>query len=94
VANDPLEGIQIRIVKRPGTTAANAGATGGTEPQRSGIKAPSFGRYRDAEAESANGAPKPSTTGSKPGKRSKPADAESKPERSSNSAPRSPNRLA
>jgi hypothetical protein len=94
VANDPLEGIQIRIVKRPSTAAANAGATAGTEPQRSGIKAPSFGRYRDAEAQSSNDHPKPSTSASKPAKRSKPADAESKPERSPSSAPRSPNRLA
>lgn len=94
VANDPLEGIQIRIVKRPSTAAANVGAAAGIEPQRSGTKAPSFGRYRDTEAQSANGHPKPSTSASKPAKRSKPADAEGKPERSSSSAPRSPNRVA
>jgi hypothetical protein len=94
VANDPLEGIQIRIVKRPSTAAANAGATGSIEPQHPGIKAPSFGRYRDTEAGSVNGDPKTSASPSKPAKRTKSADAAGKSDRTARSANRSPNRLS
>jgi GT2 family glycosyltransferase/glycosyltransferase involved in cell wall biosynthesis len=94
VANDPLEGIQIRIVKRPSTAVANAGATVGIEPQRAGTKAPSFGRYRDAEAVPVNGDPKSSASAPKPAKRIKPADGAGKSDRSSRSAHRSPNRLS
>ena len=54
VANDPLEGIQIRIVKRQKSAAAPAKV----EAQGSGLKAPTFGRYRDAEAAPVNGSPK------------------------------------
>lgn len=92
VANDPLEGIQIRIVKRPSAPAANAGGTVKTEPQRPGIKAPSFGRYRDAAAESVDGE-KSSASATKSAKRVK-ADAPSGTDRSTRSAHRAPTRLS
>jgi len=94
VANDPLEGIQIRIVKRASTAAANVGTAVGSEPQRPGAKAPSFGRYRDAEAVSVNGDSKPSASAPKSAKRIKAADAVSKSDRGSRSANRSTNRLS
>lgn len=43
VANDPLEGIQVRIVKRAGREQA-------LENGKSSPKGPSFGRYRDGHA--------------------------------------------
>ena len=73
VANDPLEGIQIRIVKRPRTAGVHAKVESQRmEPRSSTGKAPTFGRYRDGESASGNadepGAPKDV-------KRLKPADA-------------------
>jgi GT2 family glycosyltransferase len=53
VANDPLEGIQIRIVKRPKSAAISAKAVATAakvEPPGRGTKTPSFGRYRETEA--------------------------------------------
>lgn len=59
VANDPLEGIQIRIFPRAKAAAANAtiatAPLAKVEPQHSAIKSPSFGRYRDIEAASSKG---------------------------------------
>ncbi len=63
VANDPLEGIQIRIVRRQKTAAISAKAAAAPakgEPPGRGTKSPSFGRYRDAEAAPVNGAAKES----------------------------------
>jgi hypothetical protein len=96
VANDPLEGIQIRIVKRPKTAAAMSakavGVAAKAGPQPSGVKAPSFGRYRDDEASS--GTPKPLRIPSKAEKRVKPADAPGKPDRGVRPTPRSQNRIS
>lgn len=89
VANDPLEGIQVRIVKRPKAAAAVAAkAAGGLAraEQQSSDRAPSFGRYRDAESASVNGAPKAV-------KRVKPADAPGKAN-DMRSTPRSQNRTS
>jgi hypothetical protein len=94
VANDPLEGIQIRIVKRPSTAAASAGAPGNEQQRAAGTKAPSFGRYRDAEGVSVNSDSKPAAGGSKPAKRLKSAEGAGKSERNSRSAHRSTNRLS
>jgi GT2 family glycosyltransferase len=102
VANDPLEGIQIRIVQRAKAAAANTAiaiaAPAEIESQRSGIRAPSFGRYRDAEAPSSNGAPKgaskPLESAPKAVKRIKPAPAPSKADHGVRSAPRSQNRIS
>lgn len=103
VANDPLEGIQIHIVKRAKAAAVNnviatAAAPAKIEPQRSGIKAPSFGRYRDAEATSSNGvvkeASKPLENAPKAVKRAKPATASSKADRVARTTPRSQNRIS
>jgi Glycosyl transferases group 1 len=102
VANDPLEGIQIRIVQRAKAAAANTAIATAVpaevESQRSGIRAPSFGRYRDAEAPSSNGAPKgaskPLESAPKAVKRIKPAPAPSKADNGARSAPRSQNRIS
>ena len=97
VANDPLEGIQIRIVKRakaaPAVSAKTAGVTTKAEPTHSAVKAPSFGRYRD-EAASGNGRPEPPNGAPKAVKRVKAADDPSKPDRGMGSAQRSPNRIS
>ncbi len=45
LANDPLEGMQIRISRRPKA----AGVTRKAEVERPAVKAPTFGRYRDSE---------------------------------------------
>ena len=47
VANDPLEGIRISIVKRSKPAAVSAKPK--SDAQRAGVIAPSFGRYRDIE---------------------------------------------
>lgn len=55
VANDPLEGIQVRIFKRVGASKpaslahreVRPGEAPGTRPPASGPIGPSFGRYRD-----------------------------------------------
>ena len=99
VANDPLEGIQIRIVQRAKAAAANTvkavAAPAEIESQRSGIRAPSFGRYRDAEApSSAKAASKPLEGAPKAVKRIKPAPALSKADHGVRSAPRSQNRIS
>jgi GT2 family glycosyltransferase len=85
VANDPLEGIQIRIVKRPQAIAG----PGKVELPRPGIKTPTFGRYRDAEAAPLNGAVKELDNAPKSVKRVKPADASGKADRGTRSTPRS-----
>ena len=85
VANDPLEGIQIRIVKRPKAVAEAAKFA----PSGPSIKAPTFGRYRDAEPAPLNGAAKElrsATTAVKPAKR---ADAPGKSDRGTRSIQRS-----
>jgi GT2 family glycosyltransferase len=97
VANDPLEGIQIRIVRRAKAAAANTTIATAPlvkiEPQHSGIKAPSFGRYRDVEAPSSNGVSngtsKPLESAPKAAKRIKPAAAPSRADRAVRSTPRS-----
>jgi hypothetical protein len=74
VANDPLEGIQIRIIQRPKAAGAPAKLEAQRiESPRSSIKAPTFGRYRDGEAASGNGASKPAAP--KHAKPLKPGDA-------------------
>jgi GT2 family glycosyltransferase len=74
VANDPLEGIQIRIIQRPKAVGApSKHEAQRIEASRSSIKAPTFGRYRDGEAASGNGASKPAAP--KHAKNLKPADA-------------------
>ena len=45
LANDPLEGMQVRISKRPKA----AGAPRKAEAERATVKAPTFGRYREGE---------------------------------------------
>ena len=45
LANDPLEGMQVRISKRPKA----AGAPRKAEAERAAVKAPTFGRYREGE---------------------------------------------
>ncbi len=82
VANDPLEGIQIRIVKRPKA----AGAAAKVEPSGRGAKAPSFGRYREAEA--VNGGAKELRTAPKAVNPVKPSAAPAKPERGTRSTQR------
>ena len=50
VANDPLEGLQIRIVSRPtsiGKQPANTAAAGAGAPPRPVSGGPTFGKYRD-----------------------------------------------
>jgi hypothetical protein len=49
VANDPLEGIQMRIALRATAAVAanNAGTVAKIDPHRAPVKGPSFGRYRD-----------------------------------------------
>ncbi len=84
VANDPLEGIQIRIVKRPKTIAAAAKV----EASGRGAKAPSFGRYREAEAAPVNGSAKDSRNAAKTVNPVKPSAAPAKPERGSRSTQR------
>ena len=84
VANDPLEGIQIRIVRRAKAVAG----PGKVELPRPGIKTPTFGRYRDAAAP-LNGAVKELDTAPKSVKRVKPADASSKADRGTRSTQRS-----
>ncbi|MGO9636021.1 MAG: glycosyltransferase, partial [Steroidobacteraceae bacterium] len=84
VANDPLEGIQIRIVKRPKTIAAAAKV----EASGRGAKAPSFGRYREAEAAPVNGSAKDSRNAAKTVNPVKSSAAPAKPERGSRSTQR------
>jgi hypothetical protein len=76
VANDPLEGIQVRICKRPGQSKPAAAVHRGVKPPsapppepqspESRAKGPSFGRYRDTNghgpkpAPATNGTHKPS----------------------------------
>ena len=85
VANDPLEGIQIRIVKRPKAASAisakAAVVPAKVEPRGSSVKAPSFGRYRDGEAASGHGAAHPSHNAPKAIKGIKPAIPPGKPDR-------------
>jgi hypothetical protein len=85
VANDPLEGIQIRIVKRSQAVAG----PGKVELPRPGIKTPTFGRYRDAETAPLNGAVKELDNAPKSVKRVKPADASGKADRGTRSTQRS-----
>lgn len=47
LANDPLEGMQIRITRRPKA----AGVPRKAEVERPVVKAPTFGRYRDGASE-------------------------------------------
>jgi hypothetical protein len=93
VANDPLEGIQIRIVKRAGPTVASTETAPRIEPQRPAATAPSFGRYRDASAAAVNGHSKPASA-AKPSKRSKASEANGKPDRSTRSSHRAPSRVS
>ncbi len=49
VANDPLEGIQLKVALRVGSsvTAKEANAIGSEEVPRAAARGPSFGRYRE-----------------------------------------------
>ncbi len=85
VANDPLEGIQIRIIKRPKAVTMLEKV----EPLRPAIKTPTFGRYRDAEAAPLNGAAKDFDSAPKSVKRVKSADASGKGDRGTRSTQRS-----
>jgi hypothetical protein len=92
VANDPLEGIQIRIVKRA-KTAAGISAKAVATPAKGelpgpGAKAPTFGRYRDAEAAPVNGTAKELGSAPKAAKQVKPAAGAGKPERATRSTQR------
>jgi hypothetical protein len=93
VANDPLEGIQIRIVKRPKTAATISAraATAATKVERTApsIKTPAFGRYRDAEAAPVNGATKEVRNVPKAVKPVKATEASGKSERGTRSTQRS-----
>jgi GT2 family glycosyltransferase len=61
VANDPLEGIQIRIIKRAkeaaGASIDASTAAARVEALRASVIAPSFGRYRDGETAPGTAAP-------------------------------------
>ena len=91
MANDPLEGIQIRIVKRPKTAAiaAKAVAAAKVEPPGRGTKTPSFGRYREAEAAPVNGTAKELRGAPKSATQPKPAAGSGKSERGTRSTQRS-----
>jgi hypothetical protein len=96
VANDPLEGIQIRIVKRSKTEALSAKSAGKAETERSVVIAPSFGRYRDIEVVAGKGIPAPSqsagNTASKTDKRVKAVAANGSADRRARSTQRPQNR--
>jgi GT2 family glycosyltransferase len=96
VANDPLEGIQIRIVKRSETETISAKPAGKTETRRAGVIAPTFGRYRDIEVVSDNGASARSQSAAnaapKTDKRIKPVAANGSAERRARSTQRPQNR--
>jgi len=85
VANDPLEGIQIRITKR----ALAVAGSGKVELARPAIKTPTFGRYRDAEAAPLNGAGKELDNAPKSVKRVKGADSSGKADRGTRPTQRS-----
>ncbi len=90
VANDPLEGIQIRIVKRPKAVAVSTKAAAPpakVEPSRD-IKAPTFGRYREAEVAAVNGSAKDLRNAPKAVNPAKPSAAAPKPERGTRSTQR------
>jgi hypothetical protein len=85
VANDPLEGIQIRITKR----ALAVAGSGKVELARPAIKTPTFGRYRDAEAAPLNGAGKELDNAPKSVKRVKGTDSSGKADRGTRPTQRS-----
>jgi GT2 family glycosyltransferase/glycosyltransferase involved in cell wall biosynthesis len=93
VANDPLEGIQIRIAKRAKTAAgisAKAVATPAKgKPPGRGAKTPTFGRYREAETAPVNGAAKELRSAPKAATQVKPAAGAGKPDRGTRSTQRS-----
>ena len=77
VANDPLEGIQMRIAPRAAAAVAahGAGPVAKIDPQRTPAKGPSFGRYRDeppkpGQADVVNDSIGKSVAGAPAGKRS------------------------
>ena len=91
VANDPLEGIQIRIVRR----AKTAAAAGKVEAAPQDPKAPSFGRFRDSvEAPPDNVATPAAATAAKSGKKTKSAESASKVSRSLRPARAAPTRVS
>jgi GT2 family glycosyltransferase len=95
VANDPLEGIQIRIVKRSKSATVAVKAAGKAESQRAGVIAPSFGRYRDMEVVSGNGTSSQSVADAavqKAVKRIKPVETNGSSDRRPRSTQRTQNR--
>jgi len=94
VANDPLEGIQIRIVKKSKGAAATPSTNvfSNFEPQQSGAMAPSFGRYREGNLVGGNNMPGQGQE-AKLAKRSKELDNAGKSDRAVRPTPRSQNRI-
>lgn len=95
VANDPLEGIQIRIVKKSKAAAATPSRPNvfsNSEPQRSGAMAPSFGRYREGNLVVGNNIPG-QVQAAKLAKRAKELDNAVKSDRAVRPPPRSQNRI-